>query len=231
MTTRLNRLIARVPFLGLTAQAPAALRGPGPDLGLAGLAVQPLGASLLGGTAAPLVGLDGHAAAAQLAIQPAAAPAAPRAEDTSEDDGMKKGKKARKAKADEEEEEEEEDEEDREEMRGTSPVAAARARERARCIAIFTHPHAAANPALAASLASSRTGRHEACAILGAAPATVAAAAAGPGELGAAMAGFTAMRPGADVPPAAQGAAAVAASWDHAMAKAGVLPLPSAPSR
>lgn len=61
------------------------------------------------------------------------------------DDGDKK--KDAKSDADDEDEE----------MRGNSPVAAARGRERARCAAIFASRHAAKNVALAANLAFNTT--------------------------------------------------------------------------
>jgi hypothetical protein len=91
-------------------------------------------------------------------------------------------------------------------------------RERARCLAIFGHPAAAGNPALALTLAAGKLGRHEACAILEAAPAAKPAC----GELSAAMASLGQRRPGADAPPSAQGAAAIASSWDAAAERAGV---------
>lgn len=73
-----------------------------------------------------------------------------------------------------------EDEDGSEEMRGNSPIAKARLREQARCAAIFAHPSAAANTALAANLAfNTRIPRAEALSILGATPAVKAVPAAG----------------------------------------------------
>jgi hypothetical protein len=83
----------------------------------------------------------------------------PDASDDDEDEPEgKKGRKARRA---------DDDDDDKQEMSGRSAVAAARRRERARCAAILSSPHAAHNPALAASLACDTTmTRKEAIAVL-----------------------------------------------------------------
>ena len=130
---------------------------------------------------------------------------------------------ARMAELDEEEETEERDEEDetdREEMRGNTAAAQARARATARCLAIFGHPAAAANMPLALKLAASSMGRHEACAILAEAPAPRADKPKG--QLSQAMEEFGSRRPGPGAVAAPAGPQAVAASWDHALKRAGI---------
>lgn len=80
-----------------------------------------------------------------------------------DDDKPKDGKKSRRAAEDDDCE----DDDDKDEMTGSSKAAAARRRERARCKAIFSHPAAAENLALAASLAFDTTQtRREALAVL-----------------------------------------------------------------
>lgn len=140
----------------------------------------------------PVVALVAPVVAAPAAAPaPAAEPvaAAPKAADETdddsevEDDDKKKGKKAKaksKAKAEDKDDEDEkcegDDDLDEEEMRGSDEVAEARSRERGRCAAIFAHPAAAKNPALAASLAfETKNTRSEAIAILSAHGGTAAA--------------------------------------------------------
>lgn len=85
-------------------------------------------------------------------------------DDECEDEDEKKdSKRSRRARA----EDDEDDDDDKDEMTGRSAAANARRRERARCAAIFEHPAAADNVALAASLAfeTSMT-RREAVAVL-----------------------------------------------------------------
>jgi hypothetical protein len=92
-----------------------------------------------------------------------------RAEDTSDQDDEngtdKSGKRAADDKDGDGDDEDEDD--DKGEMNGRSAASAARRRERARCAAIFAHPAAARNPALAADLAFETTmTRQEAIAVL-----------------------------------------------------------------
>lgn len=112
----------------------------------------------------------------------------------------------------EEQDDEDEDEEDpTTEMRGNSPLAKARRRERARCAAIFASEAALKNPNLAGHLAFN-TNMPRAAAI-----ATLAqgGAAGRGGVLKTAMADFAGARPGA--PPVEKTQAQVTASgWDAA---------------
>lgn len=106
------------------------------------------------------------------------------------------------------------DEDPDKEMRGNSPIAAARRRERARCAAIFASPAAGRNPVLAAKLAfTTSMPRTEALAVLEGTPAPAAAAnparAARNPQLGAGGERQTDTR------------AAAAAGWDKAFAKYG----------
>lgn len=140
----------------------------------------------------PVVALVAPVAAAPAAAPPpvsAPAAAAPKAADETDDDVEveddddkkkgKKGAKSKKAKAEDKEDDEKcegDDDSDEEEMRGNDEVAEARSRERGRCAAIFAHPAAAKNPALAASLAfETKNTRSEAIAILSAHGGTAAA--------------------------------------------------------
>lgn len=92
---------------------------------------------------------------------PVPAPAASDAPAADDDEGEAKAKKAKAKKAksdpdddgDDDDDEEGDDDNDRDEMAAASPRRAVRLRERARCAAIFADEAAAANPALAASLA------------------------------------------------------------------------------
>ena len=101
-----------------------------------------------------------------------------RAEDGDEDqdESDKKTKKGKKA-DDSGESEDADDEDDKdEEMRGKSPAAAARRRERQRCAAIFNDRAAARNPQMAAQLAFNTTmPRSEAISVLRSAPAAASA--------------------------------------------------------
>jgi hypothetical protein len=91
----------------------------------------------------------------------------------SDDDYAKRIKKLDDdARAEEEEKKKEdeaaEDDAEGDEMRGSSPIAQARRRERDRCAAIFASPGAATRPDVAAQLAfESNMPRHEAVALLG----------------------------------------------------------------
>lgn len=136
-----------------------------------------------------------------------------------EDEDEPKGKKSRRAKAEDDDDEDAEDDDDKEEMTGKSASAKARRRERARCKAIFSHPAAAANLPLAASLAFDTTQtRKEALAVLkgqsGRAPAHDVR-----GDRG---------RRNPDLGPGGEGQLsgkqALTSSWDRALGKAGVQP-------
>jgi len=93
-----------------------------------------------------------------------------------EENDKPKDKKGKSKKADdsgESEDEEMEDGDDEEEMRGNSPIAQARRRERQRCAAIFNDRAAARNPQLAAKLAFNTTlSRAEALDVLRGTPAS-----------------------------------------------------------
>lgn len=103
------------------------------------------------------------------------------------------------------------DDSDKEEMRGTSSVARARSRERARCAAIFMSRHAAGNPAMAAELAfNTSLSRDEAIAVLAAAP-------AGGGARVGRVERNPQLGPGGE--PGPSSSQAIAAGWDRAFAK------------
>lgn len=140
----------------------------------------------------------------------------PDAEEDEDED--KSARRARRARADDDEDDKSaEDDDDKEEMSGKSAVAKARARERARCKAIFSHPVAAQNVALAASLAFDTTmTRKEAVAVL-------------KGQQGQGgtrdYRGDRSRRnpdlgPGGEAAPT--GAKALSGSWDRALASASV---------
>ena len=96
-------------------------------------------------------------------------------------------------------------------MRGNSPVAKARRKERARCATIFSHEAAAENLDLAAHLAfNTSMARGEAIATLarGGAPQG--------GILAGAMRGYAGQRPGNPPAPEKPKAQQIAASWDVA---------------
>jgi hypothetical protein len=108
------------------------------------------------------------------------------------------------------------DDDDKTEMNGKGAASAARGRERARCAAIFASPHAAANVALAASLAFETTlTRKEALAVLQTQPVRAA-----PG------AGREARNPslGPGGAAAQTGHQAIASSWDRAFKSVGATP-------
>ena len=97
------------------------------------------------------------------------------------------------------------------EMRGNSPLAQARRRERTRCAAIFANKAAATNFDLAAHLAfNTRLTRVEAIGAL-----ARGGSAAG-GLLGKAMGAFSGQRPGAPPPAEKSKAQQIAAGWDAA---------------
>lgn len=164
------------------------------------------------------------------APKPAAAAAAASAEEKdddrqrdgeSDDDYAKRKAKAKKEKDDEEEARAAKADDDEEEMRGNSPVAQARNRERARCAAIFASEAAGRNPVLAAQLAfTTRMTRSEALGVLEAAP-----AAAMPGARTAervARADNPILTPGGGGAQKPSGQV-IAAGWESAMKKAGVV--------
>lgn len=137
-------------------------------------------------------------------------PDAKGAADTVEDDGEDDDGQDDKASA--EHDEPDGDEDPDKEMRGNSPIAAARRRERARCAAIFASAAAGRNPVLAAKLAfNTAMPRDEALAVLEGTPAPAAAAnaarAARNPQLGVGGERQTDSR------------AAAAAGWDKAFAK------------
>jgi len=105
---------------------------------------------------------------------------------------------------------------DEAEMRGDTPQARARARERARCAAIFAHRNAAANPDFAARIAFTTTlPRAEALALMEAAPPAGAAGATG-------LAARMAAQAQPDLGPGGQpagGAKAQAGAWDAAIGR------------
>ncbi|WP_232476149.1 hypothetical protein [Flavisphingomonas formosensis] len=149
-----------------------------------------------------------------------------RAEDDDGDDEEPKsrGKRSRRAE-DDDDDSEPEDDDDKEEMNGRSAKAAARRRERARCAAIFAHPSAARNVALAASLAFETTmTRKEAIAVLRSqADRSDDRGDREPQGNRHARTDRSARNVslGGDAPPL-NGKAAVKASWDTAFKKAGV---------
>ena len=111
--------------------------------------------------------------------------------------------------------EDEEGEEDEELKDEEAPAARARARERARCAAILGHAAAARVPAMAMRLAfGTPLPRAQACALLDAGAESL------PTGLSAKMSG-AATRVPPDAPPATA-KAAVASSWDRALAAAHV---------
>lgn len=137
------------------------------------------------------------------------------AEDDDEDDEPK-GRKARA----EDDEDDADAEDDDEEMTGKSAVAKARGRERARCKAIFAHPVAAQNVALAASLAFDTTMTRKA------AIAVMQGQAGRGGDRGDYRSDRRARNPdlGAGGGAPVTGAKAQTQSWDAALGKAGVKP-------
>ena len=101
------------------------------------------------------------------------------------------------------------------EMFGNTPIAAARARERERCSAIFSHPHAAYNVALTASLAfDTKMSREEAIGMLANVQAPVVAPTAHHPERSARNPNLST---GAEA--SVNSPAAIQASWDMAIAK------------
>lgn len=136
-------------------------------------------------------------------------------DDDADDDDEPKSRKARRAE-DDEDDTSAEDDDDKEEMTGKSAVAKARSRERARCKAIFSHPVAAQNVALAASLAFDTTmTRKEAVAVLKGQQ----------GQGGARDYRGDRSRRNPDLGPGAEsaptGKQAQASSWSRALGKAG----------
>ncbi len=110
-----------------------------------------------------------------------------------------------------------EKDDDEEELAGKGRKASARRRERARCRAVLTSPHAAKNPGVAMYLAlQTAMPRQQVLAMLGAMP-------KGAGGLDARMAGVPQPPVGAGAAPQpGQGAVAIASAWDAAFAKGGV---------
>lgn len=110
-----------------------------------------------------------------------------------------------------------EKDDDEEELTGKGKKASARRRERARCRAVLTSPHAAKNPGVAMYLAlQTAMPRQQVVAMLEAMP-------KGAGGLDARMAGVPQPPVGAGAAPQpAQGAVAMASAWDAAFAKSGV---------
>ena len=110
-----------------------------------------------------------------------------------------------------------EKDDDEEEMAGKGKKASARRRERARCRAVLTSPHAAKNPGVAMYLAlQTAMPRQQVLAMLEAMP-------KGAGGLDARMAGVPQPPVGAGAAPQpGQGAVAIASAWDAAFAKGGV---------
>jgi hypothetical protein len=131
------------------------------------------------------------------------------------DDDAPKGKKSRAE--DDDDPSAEDDDDDKEEMSGKSAAALARRRERARCKAIFSHPAAAENLPLAASLAfDTAMTRAEALAVL-----------KGQEGRGGDRGGRSARaRHNADLGPIGEsrmsGKQQIAASWAQAFKRAGV---------
>ena len=110
-----------------------------------------------------------------------------------------------------------EKDDDEEEMAGKGKKATARRRERARCRAVLTSPHAAKNPGVAMYLAlQTAMPRQQVLAMLEAMP-------KGAGGLDARMAAVPQPPVGAGAAPQpGQGAVAIASAWDTAFAKGGV---------
>jgi hypothetical protein len=110
-----------------------------------------------------------------------------------------------------------EKDDDEEEMAGKGRKASARRRERARCRAVLTSPHAAKNPGVAMYLAlQTAMPRQQVLAMLEAMP-------KGAGGLDARMAGVPQPPVGAGAAPQpGQSAVAIASAWDAAFAKGGV---------
>jgi hypothetical protein len=126
-----------------------------------------------------------------------------RASEDDDDDDEPKGKSSRRA------EEDDDDDDEKHEMSGRSAAASARRRERARCAAIFASKAAAANPALAASLAFETTmTRKEALAVMRSQPAPMRAVGR--------EAYNPRLGPGGDIET---GSKSVANSWDAAFKK------------
>lgn len=137
--------------------------------------------------------------------------------DDDDEDKKESRRRARRAEDDDDDERAEDDDgdddSDKEEMRGRSPIARARSRERARCSAIFMSRHAAGNPAMAAELAFNTTlSRKEAIAVLAAAPAQFVPSRSGRAERNPRLG------PGGEMMPSSS--QAVAQSWDRAFGKA-----------
>ena len=127
------------------------------------------------------------------------------------DDEPKSKRGKAKAAADDDEDDDEDD--DKKEMSGTGPRAAARRRERARCAAIFAHPAAGGNPALAASLAfETSLSRSAAIAVMSSQPKTMGTTVRTPR-------GAANPQLGTDGAPPK-----TAASWDRSLAKLGLTP-------
>lgn len=144
------------------------------------------------------------------------------ASDGDEDEDDRPAARRARARAEDEDDDTEasEDDDEKEEMSGKSAVAAARRRERARCKAIFSHPAAATNLALAASLAFDTTQtRKEALAVLKG----QGAAAPAHGVRADRRARNPDLGSGGDTAPTGQ--QAQASSWDRALHKAGVAPV------
>jgi hypothetical protein len=139
------------------------------------------------------------AVAGELVTEAAAAPAAETEEgDDGEDDDVEK-------------------DDDEEEMAGKGKKASARRRERARCRAVLTSPHAAKNPGVAMYLAlQTAMPRQQVLAMLEAMPKSA-------GGLDARMAGVPQPPVGAGAAQQpGQGAIAIASAWDAAIAKGGM---------
>ena len=110
-----------------------------------------------------------------------------------------------------------EKDDDEEELAGKGKKASARRRERARCRAVLTSPHAAKNPGVAMYLAlQTAMPRQQVLAMLEAMP-------KGAGGLDARMAGVPQPPVGAGAAPQpGHGAVAIASAWDAAFAKGGM---------
>jgi hypothetical protein len=117
---------------------------------------------------------------------------------------------------DAEDEDDDVEKDDEEELAGNGKKASARRRERARCRAVLTSPHAAKNPGVAMYLAlQTAMPRQQVLAMLEAMP-------KGAGGLDARMAGVPQPPVGAGAAPqVGQGAVAIASAWDAAFAKGG----------
>ena len=113
------------------------------------------------------------------------------------------------------------EESDRREARGSTPVRAARLRERGRIAAILESPAAAANLEFAVRLAlTTDLPRKEAISLLQAAPKP----AAGGGRQAERMDDYRSIRPGAGAVAAPKGQAAIDALWDQQAAANGFAP-------